>query len=51
MSPMCRCPRSGRTPIPAATGRASRAPCLGRALLAGAALWAALGGMVSLLGG
>jgi hypothetical protein len=49
--PMCRCPRSSRAPIPAATGRASPAPCLGLALVAGAALWAALGGMVSLLVG
>ena len=38
-----------RAHAPAATGRASPAPCLGLALLAGAALWAALGGMVSLL--
>jgi hypothetical protein len=36
---------------PAATGRASPAPCLSLALLAGAALWAALGGLVSLLVG
>jgi hypothetical protein len=37
---------------PAATGRASpAAPCLGLALVAGAALWAALGGMVFLLVG
>jgi hypothetical protein len=51
-SPMGRCPRSSRAPIPAATGRASpAAPCLGLALVAGAALWAALGGMVSLLAG
>jgi hypothetical protein len=40
-----------RARAPAATGRASPAPCLGLALVAGAALWAALGGMVSLLGG
>ena len=50
-SPMCRCPRSSRATIPAATGRASPAPCLGLALVAGAALWAALGGMVSLFVG
>jgi hypothetical protein len=47
--PMCRCPRSSRAPIPAATGRASPAPCLGLALVAGAALWAALGGAAALL--
>jgi hypothetical protein len=41
-----------RARVPAATGRASpAAPCLGLALVAGAALWAALGGMVSLLVG
>jgi hypothetical protein len=41
-----------RARAPAATGRASpAAPCLGLALVAGAALWAALGGMVSLLVG
>jgi hypothetical protein len=50
-SPMCRCPRSSRASIPAATGQASPAPCLGLALLASATLWAVLGGMVSLLGG
>jgi hypothetical protein len=40
-----------RARAPATTGRASPAPCLGLALAVGAALWAALGGMVSLLGG
>ena len=40
-----------RARAPAVTGRASPAPCLGLALAAGAALWAALGGMVSLLVG
>jgi hypothetical protein len=40
-----------RARAPAAIGRASPAPCLGLALVAGAALWAALGGMVSLLVG
>jgi hypothetical protein len=36
----------------ATTDRATpAAPCLGLALVAGAALWAALGGMVSLLVG
>jgi hypothetical protein len=51
--PMCRGPRSSRTPLPAATSRASPSPalCLGLALVAGAALWAALGGMVFLLVG
>ena len=49
-SPMRRRPRSSRAPIPAATGRASpAAPCLGLALVAGAALWAALGGAAALL--
>ena len=40
-----------RARAPMETGRASPAPCLGLALVAGAALWAALGGMVSLLVG
>ena len=40
-----------RARAPVATGRASPAPCLGLALAVGAALWAALGGMVSLLVG
>ena len=43
--------RRVRPRAPAATDRASPAPCLGPALIAGAALWAALGGMVSLLAG
>jgi hypothetical protein len=43
--------RHARARAPAAAGRASPAPCLGLALVAGAALWAALGGMVSLLVG
>jgi hypothetical protein len=43
--------RHARARAPAATGRASPAPCLSLALVAGAVLWAALGGLVSLLGG
>jgi hypothetical protein len=43
--------RRARIRAPAATDSASPAPCLGLALAAGAALWAALGGMVSLLVG
>jgi hypothetical protein len=41
-----------RAPAQAATtDRATPAPCLGLALVAGAALWAALGGLASLLAG
>jgi hypothetical protein len=43
--------RRARVRAAAATDRASPAPCLGLALVVGAALWAALGGMASLLVG
>jgi hypothetical protein len=43
--------RRARARTPAATTVPSPAPCLGLALVAGAALWAALGGMISLLVG
>jgi hypothetical protein len=40
-----------RVCAPAATDRASSAPCLGLAIAAGAAAWVALGGLASLLAG
>jgi hypothetical protein len=43
--------RRARARVPATTDRAGPTPCLGLALVAGAALWVALGGMVSLLVG
>jgi hypothetical protein len=42
---------AGTAPARAATDRVSPAPPLGLALAAGAALWAALGGVASLLAG
>ena len=43
--------RRARVRAAVATDRASPAPCLSLALVVNAALWAALGGMVSLLVG
>ena len=42
---------AGTTPARTALDRAPSSPCLGLALVAGVALWAALGGVASLLAG
>ena len=44
-------PIGRRARAPAATDRPTRAPCVGLALAGSAMLWAALGGIASLLAG